>query len=342
MSVGLPLVSVVIPTHQRRELLRRTLIALARQDLPSESFEVVVSIDRSADGTRELLGGFRASYELHVIETPRPGRAAACNAAIEFARREVLVILDDDMEPAPTLLSSHRRHHLAGTRVCVLGAAPIRTDAASPPIVRYVAAKFNLHLATLAQPGHAFVLRDFYSGNASIRRDVLLEVGGFDEAFSLYGNEDLELSLRLKNAGVELRFDAEAVAEQGYSKSFAELAQNTFEKGETAVLFARKHPEAFDGLQLATYNTGSARWLGVRALLLALTRRLPRTQTWALRLAEAVERFPAAQRPLFYRFALDYFYWAGVSGAVAGPPAGPLAQLAVDIRRGPIDLLLHR
>ncbi len=337
------LVSVVIPTHQRRELLRRALEALARQDLPADSFEVIVSIDGSTDGTREMLEAFGAPYALHTEQGPRRGRAAACNAAIERASGEVIVILDDDMEPTPALLRSHFRNHATGSKLCVMGAVPIRVDAATPPVTRYVAAKFNAHLGKLAEPDHTFVLRDFYSGNTSIRRDVLLEVGSFNESFTLYGNEDLELSLRLRDAGVDLRYSAEAAADQRYTKSLAELVQDTIEKGKTAVLFATAHPQAFDGLQLATYNAVSPRWVGVRAALLAATRRQPRTRTWLLRLALALEHAPALARPLFYRFVLDYFYWAGVELALAdSSPAGPLAGLADELRRGPLRLLLHR
>ena len=73
-------------------------------------------------------------------------------------------------------------------------------------------ARFAAHLARLAEPDHVYVARDFYSGNSSLRADVLRELGGFDESFIAYGNEDVELALRLRMAGVTLRYDPEAVA----------------------------------------------------------------------------------------------------------------------------------
>jgi GT2 family glycosyltransferase len=340
---GRPVVSVVIPTHQRREMLRRALEALTRQDLDPASFEVIVSVDASTDGTLEMLERFDVPYALRSVTAQRRGRAAACNAAVSLARADVLVILDDDMEPRPACLRTHCRSHPAGSRVCVMGAVPIHTEPTSAPVTRYMAAKFGDHLAMLARPDHVFVLRDFYSGNASIRREILLEVGAFDEAYTMYGNEDLELSLRLRDAGVELRYDAEAAADQKYTKSLAELTQDTFEKGRTAVLFATAHPGAFDGLQLSTYASSSPRWQSVRAGLLAATRVCRPCRRWVLRLAQTLEKVPTLQRPLFYRFTLDYFYWAGVETALGESPATvPLAELAADLRRGPLRLLLHR
>jgi glycosyltransferase involved in cell wall biosynthesis len=324
-------------------LLRRALVALADQDLPADAFEVVVSVDRSTDGTEELLEQFAAPYALRWVRSSRPGRAAACNAAIAVARGEVIVILDDDMEPTPGLLRNHHGSHPRGSRRCVVGAAPVRLDPDSPPVARYVAAKFADHLGAIGRPGHPFALRDFYSGNASIRRHVLLEVGLFDEAFTLYGNEDLELSLRLRDAAVELCFSADAAADQRYAKNLAGLAEDTFQKGKTAVQLATTHPHAFDGLHLAAYDSVSVRWSGVRAMLLAVTRTWPHARKWILRLALRLERLPRLQRTLYYRFVLDYFYWAGVEASLTDQrPTGPLASLAADLHRGPIRLLLHR
>jgi GT2 family glycosyltransferase len=342
-SPARPGVSVVIPTHRRRGPLLRALAALDRQDLPGSEFEVIVSIDGEDGGAREALGSLEPGYALRSVAGPRRGRAAACNAAVRLARGEVIVILDDDMEPAPSCLRNHARHHPPGSRVCVMGAAPVQLDGVRTPAARYVAAKFNAHLKRLAEPGHAFMLRDFYTGNASIRHDVLRKVGLFDESFTRYGNEDLELSVRLRRADVELRYDGEALAQQAYDKRLAELARDTFEKGQTAVLLARAHEEAFAELQLSTYHAPSARWRGVRAALLGAVRRRPGAVRAVIRLAELLERLGAGRRPLFYLFLLDYFYWCGVQAALAEPPLkGPLAQLAADLRDGPIRLLLHR
>jgi GT2 family glycosyltransferase len=308
-----------------------------------ETFEVVVSIDGSEDGTREAIAGFEAPYALHAVHGPRRGRAAACNAAMDAATGEIVVILDDDMEPAPSCLRNHGVHHVPGSKICAMGGVPIQVDAASEPVVKYVAAKFASHLEKLAEPDHEFVVRDFYSGNASIRREMLVEIGGFAEEFVLYGNEDIELSLRLLAAGVTLTYDPEALAYQHYGKGFVDLARDTYEKGKTAVLLAQRHPDSFEGLQLAQHGAHNALWRIVRSGLLAATRSQSGPSTGILRLARLLERAGAGRRPMFYVLALDYFYWSGAAGALAeAPQQGPLATLAQEIRHGPIHLLLHR
>jgi glycosyltransferase involved in cell wall biosynthesis len=336
-------VSVVIPSHQRREALRRALLAFCEQTAAPQSFEVIVSVDGSTDGSVEMLEGFDAPYALRFVAGPSRGRAAACNSAIELARGEVLIVLDDDMQPAPAFVERHLAHHSPDTRLCVMGAVPIELDAGSPHAARYTREKFNAHLAQLAEPGHAFVPRDFYSGNASLRTEEMRAVGGFSESFTVYGNEDIDLSLRLQAAGVELRYDAEALARQEYDKDLAALARDTVAKGRTTVQLARSHPGVFGQLRLASPWDGSQPWLATRSVLLWLTRRSDTVRRIVLWKADLLERLGLWRQPLFYRAVLDYAFWAGVEAELReSSPEGELERLAEELHRGPIDLLLHR
>src|SRR5580765_7673564 len=109
--------SVVIPTYRRCAALRRCLLALARQTVPAWQYEVIVSIDGSQDGTREMVAQISVPYRLRAIyRYPNRGRAAACNAGIREATGEILVLLDDDMEPAPAFLAGHGAAHPDGSR----------------------------------------------------------------------------------------------------------------------------------------------------------------------------------------------------------------------------------
>ncbi len=337
------LASVVIPTHQRREALRRALVALSDQTAAADSYEVIVSVDGSTDGSEAMVASLDAPYALRVVAGPCRGRAAACNAAIELARGEVLIVLDDDMQPAPAFVERHLANHPEGSRLCVMGAVPIELDGSSPHAARYVRDKFNAHLAQLARPGHEFVPRDFYSGNASLRTEAMRAVGCFSESFTVYGNEDIDLSLRLREAGVELRYDPQALARQEYDKGLGALADDTIAKGRTTVQLARAHPRVFAMLRLANPWDGSRPWLAARSILLAMTRRLTAMRRIVVAKAALLERLGLWRRPLFYRAVLDYAFWAGVDAELSeSTPEGELGELATDLRRGPIDLLLHR
>ena len=336
-----PEVSVIIPTRERCEVLRRALTSLARQPA-TPTFEVVVAVDGSTDGTIEMIDAFESPHALRRVEAPGLGRARACNAALAAARAAVVIILDDDMQVAEGFVERHLSHHPAGTRACVLGAVPVELDGASTHAAAYVKEKFDLHLARLGDPAHLNLPRSFYTGNASIRAEVMAGVGGFDESFGVYGNEDVELAQRLRAAGVTLGYDPEALARQEYGKDLGGLLRDTVEKGRTTVMLARAHPSVFADLRLASPDDSSRPWLGFRSLLLSATRVLPTVTTAAFAVASGLERIGLWRQPLFYRAALDYAFWAGADRELReSNDEGELAWLAGELRRGPIDLLLH-
>jgi GT2 family glycosyltransferase len=314
MSAG-PTISVVIPTYQRRASLLRALAALSSQTVPPAEYEVVVAIDGSTDGTAEAVCSFPAPYRLRAVEQPNRGRAAARNAGIGAAQGELIVFLDDDMDAAPELLEAHWRAHAGSARKTVLGPVPIVVETDAPPLVRYRAGRFQSRLAMLASPEYRLHFRDIYTGNLSVRRQLLVEVGVFDEAFSLYGHEDYELALRLEKAGAEFVFSPAAVAHQHYEKTFTGLALDSIARGRTAVLFSDKHPEATERLKLGSGERETPKWIALRACLLALTRLVPTTSGLVTRCVESLERRGPARLERYYDMALDYYYWVGVRAA---------------------------
>jgi GT2 family glycosyltransferase len=309
-------ISVVIPTYQRCASVRRALEALAHQTMPATEYEVIVPIDGSDDGTKEMIEGFRAPYRLIADWHPNQGRAAARNAGISLAQGRLIIFLDDDMEPVPGFLLAHWEAHPPGSRRAVVGPVPIPVDASSPPIVHYRHSGMNAHLDRLAQPGYKLGFRDIYSGNLSLPREVLREVGGFDETFKLYGHEDYELALRLAKTGVELGYCPAATAYQAYDKDFAALAQDCMAKGRTAVLFARMHSDVASSPQLATYRAGPRKWRAIRAPLLLLSRWFPTFPEWLSGSMTWLERRRPPRLHTYYRLALDYFFWVGAQSAL--------------------------
>src|SRR5690606_607060 len=119
-----PAVSVVIPTRDRSEVLRRTLDALARQTVPAEAMEVIVVADGCTDDTTTWLRGYRPRYRLRCGELPHSGPAAARNAGAAAAAGEILLFLDDDIEPAPGFVAEHLRSHEGSAAVVAIGPCP--------------------------------------------------------------------------------------------------------------------------------------------------------------------------------------------------------------------------
>jgi GT2 family glycosyltransferase len=316
MSTG-PQISVVIPTYQRRRSVIRALVSLKVQTLPAGAYEVITVIDGSTDDTADAIRGLDTPYRLVAVEQQNRGRAAACNAGVRRAAGEVIVFLDDDMEADGGLLEAHWCAHAEADRRVVLGAVPIVLGTGASPLVDYRARRFQGRLAALAAPGYRLTYSDIYTGNASARRALLLEVGLFDEGFSVYGHEDYELALRLERAGAQFVFSPRAVAHQHYEKTFAALARDSVARGRTAVRFSRLHPEVTSRLKLGQGAPATAKWRALRALLLGLTRAAPATVDVVTGLMQWIERRRPRRLDRYYDMALDYYYWVGVRAARA-------------------------
>jgi hypothetical protein len=194
--------SVVIPTYNRRDSLRRTLDGLARQTYPMSQFEAVVVSDGGTDGTEEMLAAYEAAFPLRAVTQPNSGPSTARNRGVREASHEVIVFLDDDVEPVPEFLARHAAHHTRDEKVVVLGPmSPDPANAAREPVwIAWEHAKLQ-QIYDLFRPGGTHVHEapkplHFYSGNASVRRTWLEAVGGFDETF--HRQEDVELAVRLE------------------------------------------------------------------------------------------------------------------------------------------------
>src|SRR5439155_10382038 len=142
--------SVVVPTLNRRDAVLRLLRALGRQSAAPTSYEAIVVVDGSTDGTAEAVAEHAAPFALRRVVQPQSGLAAARNAGARAATGDVVLFLDDDMEPSPGLVAAHLERHRARDVLGAVGAAPIVVPDDASPVVRYRAAGFARKLERLA------------------------------------------------------------------------------------------------------------------------------------------------------------------------------------------------
>jgi GT2 family glycosyltransferase len=312
-----PLLSVIVPTYQRRARVVGLLNSLCAQDAAAADFEVVLAVDGSSDGTRQAVEAMALPFALRVAEQPNRGRSAARNLGVRTSCGPLLLFLDDDMEPTPALVRTHIEAHRADGRAIALGPMPIA--GASGPLRRYRAAVFTARFEPLRAAGTVPGVMDACMGNLSVSKSLFDEAGGFDEEFSGYGLEDFELVQRLVNAGGRLCYSPDAIALQHYDKTLAELARDVEDEGRNAVLLASKHPALLPSLKLGRWRNRSLRHRAVLTRLLRWTLRLPLLRTAMIGVARVTLPAPGrgSRRALDHTF--DYLYWLGVCRAPGGP-----------------------
>lgn len=238
MPARVPQISVVVPTYNRLARLKEVLAALEQQQFPGDDYEVIVVSDGSSDGTDDYLANLRSERHLRWFSQSNQGPAAARNLGIDKAIGEFIVFVDDDVVAQPRLLAEHMRSHSEAERdVIVVGPllAPENFDMA--PWIRWehemLMKQYRALLAGIWQP----TARQFYTGNASLRRSHILAAGGFDESFRRA--EDVELAYRLADKGLGFVFNLEAVGRHFAERSFQSWLAMAGAYGRNDVIFAR-------------------------------------------------------------------------------------------------------
>ena len=235
-------ISVVVPTFNRREVVRRTVESLFAQNFPAEQYEVIVVVDGSVDGTTEALRAMKAPCRFNIVEQPNGGLAAARNSGAREAKGDLLLFLDDDMLSVPELVEAHVAVHRNGPRAVGFGCIFLSPE--SPPSL--AAECFNrelgaFHLRQKTRDGDAAEDLEHVFGNSSLPRQLLDEAGGFDASFRM--REDLELWVRLAAMGIRPVYVKRAIAYQYYAKTGADLIRDSEAFAVADVMLARKHPD---------------------------------------------------------------------------------------------------
>lgn len=206
--------SVVIPTHETRELVERCLLSLEPER--DADVEVVVVDDGSADGTTERMAE-RFPWARVIRHERARGFTASVNDGLAAARGELLLLLNSDTEVRPGALEALAAAFEADPRLGIAGAALQNPDGSpqwsagrEPSLVwlfglssglgRWV----GLHLGRRLRghPGQAMAGPvDWVTGAAmAIRRDTYRILGPLEVAYRFYV-QDMDYCLRAREAG---------------------------------------------------------------------------------------------------------------------------------------------
>jgi peptidoglycan/xylan/chitin deacetylase (PgdA/CDA1 family)/GT2 family glycosyltransferase len=300
-----PELSVIVATHNRRELLVRCIESLQTQEADPENFEVIVADDGSADGSCEAIEGLQTPFPLRCLRLQKGGQAAAQNAAIAEAAGRIALILDDDVVAGPRLIAEHLAAHADEVRVIGVGHLEQAPRRDRDWYAALFARTWNRHYGELA--GKQIDWTACFGANLSAPLAALREVGGF--AADLPVGEDMELAYRLERAGCVPRFLPEAMAVHDDQKGWRRLLEDSRRQGAGQVALADRHPE-MNAKLFGWFGATSRREVAVRRLLLAL-RVSPRL------LAPLGRLFPGeGRREVWFYFVSRLAFWRAARGAM--------------------------
>lgn len=219
------ILSVIIPTRNRADLLRLALQSLQSQTLPTDSFEVLVIDNGSTDNTKQDALSFQQeSGNIRYFFDPTPGLHVGRHLGMKMAKSDILVYADDDIEAFPTwlegIVESFQDREIAlvgGKNLPKFESAPTdwilkmwEKDNHGDRILGY------LSIIDLGEEKKEISPYHVFGCNFSIRKSVLQEAGGFHpdamppDLVQYRGDGETHVSKFIENRGYRTIYNARA------------------------------------------------------------------------------------------------------------------------------------
>jgi glycosyltransferase involved in cell wall biosynthesis len=224
------LVSVIIPTYKRPQLLARCLHALACQRFDSTQYEIIVVSDGPDEQTEEAVLAYHAPVSLRFLSLPhKGGPAAARNLGWRMAYGELIAFTDDDCLPDPDwLVNLWMAYKTSGQQdIALTGRIIVPLPVNPTDYERNIA-----HLETA----------EFVTANCACSRHTLQRVNGFDEAFTMAWREDSDLHFKILEQGITLRHIPRAIVTHPVRKARWGVSIRDERKGLFNALLYKKYP----------------------------------------------------------------------------------------------------
>jgi glycosyltransferase involved in cell wall biosynthesis len=204
-----PLISVVICTRDRADLLKKAITSVLEQDAPPPAFEILVVDNASSDHTVEVVRGFAANSCVRLLQEPEGGISVARNTGWRAARGRYVAYLDDDVIALPGWIRAVR-DALEMASPGIVGGRVTPIWERDPPAWLTEAVATALAVIDWGDATHPIqdLQREWLvSANFAIPRLLLKEIGGFNPALGRIGNsrmftnEDILLQREIMRRG---------------------------------------------------------------------------------------------------------------------------------------------
>ena len=328
-----PMVSIIIPTYNRKDPLRETLQSLAQQTYPSDRFEVIVVDDGSTDGTHEIIAE-TFPFTLLCVRQSNQGDAAARNFGAQQSQADMLVFLDDDILVKPDYLTCLINAHEMYQNRIVVGTWDLwRTEtfalshsaqtllASGAYYTRSTSTEDLSDASTHTDTVVELPFRDIHSNNMSLGREAYFRIGMM-QPLEFSGSSmwcDLDFTYRAYCQGFKFLRSTKAVCwhRDHSADSLDEFKKRMRVAAYRSVTLFQKYPELLIHLPMF-FDKTPINWrqdpphLIARKLIRAIVSSQPTLWSMEQTVKALEKRYPASgMLPALYRYIVGGYIFQG-------------------------------
>ena len=225
--------SIIIPAYNSEKTLYSCLESLEDQSLPKDYYEVIVVDDGSTDSTATIAKKFNNKY----IYQTNQGPASARNKGVKSAVGDIILFTDSDCVPDHNWIREMVKPFSNSEVIGVKGTYKTKQKELA---AKFAQAEFEDRY-DLLQKSSTIDMIDTYS--AAYRKDVFLNIGGFDQSFPVASNEDTDLSYRLAASGYKLVFTQNAFVYHNHPDTLIKYLKIKFWRGYWRMVVYSRYPD---------------------------------------------------------------------------------------------------
>ncbi|MBI3420518.1 MAG: glycosyltransferase [Candidatus Sungbacteria bacterium] len=208
-----PSVSVLIPAWNEEVGIQATITSVL--DTCYHDLEIIVINDGSTDRTHDVMARFLAAFRKNKAKhdalikyksMPNGGKARALNIALSLARGDMVVTIDADSVMDRSAIKNMVKHFSDPRVAAVAGNVIIGNRARPIGLIQQFEYLYGFYFKRADSILNALYIVG--GAAAAYRREVIFNLGGFDESII---TEDIELSTRLQDNGYHIRYAADAI-----------------------------------------------------------------------------------------------------------------------------------
>jgi cellulose synthase/poly-beta-1,6-N-acetylglucosamine synthase-like glycosyltransferase len=209
----LPSFSIVVPVKNEERVIDRLLSSLSTLNYPANKREIIIVEDGSTDKTRDICMNYAKEHaNVKILNKPvSNGKPSALNFGLAHAKGDIVAVFDADNVPAHDALLAVVEYFEDPKVAAVQG----RTASINPKenmLTQFIAYEEAVWCEAYLRGKDVLNLFVHLKGSCQfIRRDVLQQLQGFDEAVL---SEDMEISARLIENDYKIRYASDVVALQ--------------------------------------------------------------------------------------------------------------------------------